>query len=52
MPGTPIEPLRVEIYSLYGEGRPAEAASASVRGSLPARAVQHCPPVAAGSRLG
>ncbi|MFU8873636.1 DUF6065 family protein [Micromonospora sp. SL4-19] len=52
MTGTAIEPLRVEIYSLYPDARPAEAASSSVRGSLPVRAVQHCPPVAAGSGLG
>ncbi|NES12569.1 MULTISPECIES: DUF6065 family protein [Micromonospora] len=52
MTGTAIEPLRVEIYSLYAGTRPAEAASPSLRGSLPIRAVQHCPPVAAGSGLG
>ncbi|MFE9688577.1 DUF6065 family protein [Micromonospora sp. NPDC005806] len=52
MTGTTIEPLRVEIYSLYADARPTEAASPSLRGSLPARAVQQCPPVAAGSGLG
>ncbi|MFC4018314.1 DUF6065 family protein [Micromonospora sp. GCM10011542] len=47
-----VSALRAEIYSLYDDTRPAEAASASLRGSLPARAVQHCPPVAAGSGFG
>ncbi|MEU7793511.1 DUF6065 family protein [Micromonospora tulbaghiae] len=52
MSGMAVAPLRVEIYSLYGDARPAEPASATLRGSLPVRAVQQCPPVAAGSGLG
>ncbi|KAB1912736.1 DUF6065 family protein [Micromonospora sp. AMSO31t] len=51
MTGT-VEPLRVEIYSLYADARPAEAASPSLGGSLPVRAVRQCPPVAVGSGLG
>ncbi|MFY1617871.1 DUF6065 family protein [Micromonospora sp. WMMD736] len=52
MSGTTTAPLRVEIYSLYGDAKPSEAASPSLRGSLPARAVQQCPPVAAASGFG
>ncbi|MFE9954582.1 DUF6065 family protein [Micromonospora sp. NPDC005299] len=51
MTGT-VEPLRVEIYSLYADARPAEPASPSLGGSLPVRAVRQCPPVAVGSGLG
>ncbi|MGV9807698.1 DUF6065 family protein [Micromonospora chersina] len=51
MTGT-VEPLRVEVYSLYADSRPAEAASPSLGGSLPVRAVRQCPPVAVGSGLG
>ncbi|MEU9827020.1 DUF6065 family protein [Micromonospora chersina] len=51
MTGT-VEPLRVEVYSLYADSRPAEAASPSLEGSLPVRAVRQCPPVAVGSGLG
>jgi Family of unknown function (DUF6065) len=46
------EQLKVEIFSLYSDIRPPERASGSVRGSLPSRAVQHCPPVTAASGLG
>ncbi|MEW2593816.1 hypothetical protein AB0893_25700 [Micromonospora aurantiaca] len=50
MSGMAVAPLRVEIYSLYGDARPAEPASATLRGSLPVRAVQQCPPVARAPR--
>ncbi|HEY3009302.1 MAG TPA: DUF6065 family protein [Micromonosporaceae bacterium] len=47
-----LEPLRVEIYTIYPDVRSPERASATVRGSLPSRAVQHCPPVSAASGFG
>ncbi|MBF5031612.1 MULTISPECIES: hypothetical protein [Micromonospora] len=31
MSGMAVAPLRVEIYSLYGDARPAEPASATLR---------------------
>lgn len=47
-----IGPLQIEIYTLYPDVRAPERASGSVRGSLPSRAVQHCPPVTAASGFG
>lgn len=45
-------PLTVEIYSLLPDNKPPERASIDVRGSLPSRAVQLCPPVTAASSFG
>jgi hypothetical protein len=47
-----VSPLHIEIYSLYPDVRPPERASGNVRGSLPSRAVQHCPPVTSAASLG
>lgn len=47
-----LAPLKVEFFTVYPDAPPPEPASSTVRGSLPARAVQFCPPVTAGSGFG
>jgi Family of unknown function (DUF6065) len=47
-----IQPLKVEIFTMYPDVKPPERATGDVAGSLPSRAVQKCPPVTAASGFG
>lgn len=47
-----LSPPKVELFSVYPDVREPEPASRDVRGSLPSRAVQRCPPVTTASAFG
>jgi hypothetical protein len=52
MPATDYPPLKVELFSFYGDAPRPEKASPHLRGSMPVRAVQVCPPITAASGFG